>query len=57
MIVEFFHKGRGQSTGPLDYFLGKDRKREHAKILSGDEREIADLIDSSPYAKNIHLAV
>lgn len=51
MIVDFFRKGRGQSKGPLDYFLGKDRKREHAKILSGDEREIADLIDSSPYTK------
>ena len=35
MIVEFFKRGTGGSTGPIDYFLGKDRNREHAKILSG----------------------
>lgn len=51
MIVKFFSKGRGQSKGALDYFLGKDRKREHAKILSGTEQEVAELIDSSPYTK------
>ena len=51
MIVKFFRKGRGQSKGALDYFLGKDRKREHAKILSGTEQEVAELIDSSPYTK------
>ena len=39
------------SKGPLDYLLGKDREREYAKILSGNEQEIAGLIDSSPYAK------
>ena len=39
------------SKGPLDYLLGKDRQRDHAKILSGNEQEIAGLIDSSPYAK------
>ena len=51
MIVQFFRYGNGMSKGPLNYLLGKDRKRDHAKILSGDEQEIAGLIDSSPYAK------
>ena len=52
MIVDFFKKrGTGGSTGPIDYFLGKDRDREHAKILSGDLEEVAELIDSSPYVK------
>lgn len=51
MIVKFFRNGRGQSKGALDYFLAKDRKREHAKILSGSEQEVAELIDSSPYTK------
>ena len=51
MIVEFFKRGTGGSTGPIDYFLGKDRNREHAKILSGDLEEVAELIDSSPYIK------
>ena len=51
MIVEFFKRGTGGSTGPIDYFLGKDRDREHAKILSGDLEAVAELIDSSPYVK------
>lgn len=51
MIVEFFRYGDGLSKGPLDYFLGKKRDREHAKILSGSEPEVAGLIDSSPFAK------
>ena len=51
MIVQFFNYGSGLSKGPLDYLLGKDRAREHAKIISGDEQEIAELIDSSPFAK------
>lgn len=57
MIVQFFRYGNGMSKGPLNYLLGKDRKRDHAKILSGDEQEIAGLIDSSPYAKNIRADV
>lgn len=51
MIVEFFKHGKGGSAGPIHYFLGKDRNREHAKILSGDLEEVAELIDSSPYVK------
>lgn len=51
MIVEFFKRGRGKSNGPIDYFLGKNLDREHAKLLSGDLEEVAELIDSSPYVK------
>ena len=51
MIVEFFKRGRGKSSGPIGYFLGKNLDREHAKLLSGDLDEVAELIDSSPYVK------
>lgn len=51
MIIEFFKRGTGGSAGPIDYFLGKDRNREHAKLLAGDLEEVAELIDSSPYIK------
>ena len=51
MIVQFFNYGSGLSKGPSDYLLGKNRDREHAKILDGNEQEIAELIDSSPFAK------
>lgn len=51
MIVDFFRHGTGLSKGCLDYMLGEDREREHAKILSGDVELIAQLIDSSPYTK------
>lgn len=51
MIVQFFRYGKGMSKGPLDYLLGKDRDRDHARLLSGSEQEVAGLIDSSPFAK------
>ena len=51
MIVEFFRYGDGLSKGPLDYFLGNKRDRDHARVLSGSEQEVAGLIDSSPFAK------
>ncbi|TCH62486.1 relaxase/mobilization nuclease domain-containing protein [Acinetobacter sp. ANC 4862] len=51
MIVDFFETGTGQSKGPIDYFLGKELDREHAKLLAGNIQEVADLIDSSRYTK------
>jgi len=51
MIVEIFDYGEGFSKGPLDYFLGKKRNRYNAKLLTGKEREVAELIDISPYKK------
>ena len=51
MIVDFFRRGTGASSGPIDYLLGKNRDREHATVLQGDINEVAGLIDSSPYIK------
>ena len=51
MIVDFFRRGTGASSGPIDYLLGKNRDREHATVLQGDVNEIAGLIDTSPYVK------
>mgnify|MGYP005815696985 FL=1 len=51
MIVDFFEHGTGFSKGPIYYFLGRNRYREYAKVLSGDVAEVAELIDSSPYTK------
>lgn len=56
MIIQFFRYGAGLSKGPLNYLLGKERDREYAKILSGDEQEVAGLIDSSPFAKSTQRA-
>ena len=35
MIVDFFEHGTGEASGPLDYFLGKNRDREHG-VVSGN---------------------
>lgn len=51
MIVQFFNRGKGGGSGPIDYLLGKDRDREEAKLLRGNPEETAALIDSSDYAK------
>ncbi|WP_228261694.1 hypothetical protein [Acinetobacter baumannii] len=57
MIVDFFRHGSGLSKGCLDYLLGEDREREHAQVLNGDVELTAQLIDSSPFAKNIPVVV
>ena len=57
MIVKFFKFGKGGSKPCIDYLLGKDRDREHARVLSGDVDLTADLIDSSRFTKNILLVV
>ncbi|HFC2797402.1 TPA: relaxase/mobilization nuclease domain-containing protein [Neisseria gonorrhoeae] len=51
MIVQFFNRGKGGGSGPIDYLLGKDRDREEARLLRGDPEETAALINSSVYAK------
>lgn len=51
MIVDFFKRGTGASSGPINYLLGKNRDREHACLLKGDINEVAGLIDTSPYIK------
>jgi len=51
MIVKFHPRGRGGGSGPVDYLLGKDRKREGSTVLQGKAEEVRELIDASPYAK------
>lgn len=51
MIVEFFSRGKGAGSGPVDYLLGKDRERERASVLRGNPDETAAIIDGSAYAK------
>jgi len=53
MIVKFFTKsGVGGSSGVLDYMLGKNRGREQAKVIRGNEEITGALIDSINYARN-----
>ena len=51
MIVQFFNRGKGGGSGPIDYLLGKDRDRGEAKLLPRRPRRNRRLIDSSDYAK------
>ena len=51
MIVEFFNRGTGGGSGSVDYLLGKDRDRESAKLLRGNDQETIDLIDGLDFAK------
>lgn len=51
MIVQFFNRGKGGGSGPIDYLLGKERDREKAELLRGNPDETAAIIDGSPYAK------
>lgn len=46
MIVKFFKRGNGSCKATMDYLLGKDRDREHAKILQGDPEITRQLADS-----------
>jgi hypothetical protein len=51
MIVKFFKFGKGNSKSCIDYLLGADRDREHAKVLSGDVELTSAIIDSSRFTK------
>ena len=51
MIVKFFKFGKGNSKSCIDYLLGADRDREHARVLSGDVELTSAIIDSSRFAK------
>ncbi len=51
MLVKFHARGVGRGSGPIDYLLGKDRKREDATLDRGNPEEIQALIDGSNYAK------
>lgn len=51
MIAKFFKFGKGNSKPCIDYLLGEERDREHAKVLSGDVELTSAIIDSSRFKK------
>jgi len=51
MINKFFNHGTGGSSGVLNYLLGKDREREQAQVIRGDEEITSQLIDSSLFKR------
>ena len=46
MIVKFFKRGTGSCLATMDYLLGKNQDREHAKVLQGDPKLTQQLADS-----------
>ena len=51
MIVQFFNRGKGGGSGPIEYLLGRRRDRKKAELLRGNPDETAAIIDGSQYAK------
>lgn len=51
MLVKFFNRGKGKGSGPVDYLLGKERKRAQATLLRGSPEQTIDLIDSLSFSK------
>lgn len=46
MIVKFFKRGTGSCLATMNYLLGKNQDREHAKVLQGDPKLTQQLADS-----------
>ena len=57
MIVKFFKRGNGACKATMDYLLGKDRDREHAKILQGDPELTRQLADSLEFKNRYTVGV
>jgi hypothetical protein len=51
MLVKLHNRGKGVGSGPVDYLLGRDRKRKLARVLRGDPEQTRELIDSLNFAK------
>lgn len=49
MIVKFFPHSKGKGSKPINYFLGEDRDREFARVLSGDPIVTEHLINATKY--------
>ncbi len=49
MIVKFFHRSKEDGSRPVNYFLGKDKDRKFARVLSGDPVVTEHLINATPY--------
>lgn len=49
MIVKFFHRSKEEGSKPINYFLGNEKNREFARVLSGDPIITEHLINATPY--------
>jgi len=49
MIVKFFHRSKEEGSKPINYFLGNEKEREFARVLSGDPVITEHLINATPY--------
>lgn len=49
MIVKFFHRSKEEGSKPINYFLGNEKNREFARVLSGDPVVTEHLINATKY--------
>ena len=49
MIVKFFPHSKGKGSKPINYFLGNEKNREFARVLSGDPVVTEHLINATKY--------
>lgn len=49
MIVKFFPHSKDKGSRPINYFLGNEKNREFARVLSGDPVITEHLINSTKY--------
>ena len=49
MIVKFFRRSKGQGSKPINYFLGAEKDREFARVLSGDPDITEHLINATKF--------
>lgn len=49
MIVKFFQRSKEEGSKPVNYFLGEDRDREFARVLSGDPVVTEHLINATKF--------
>ena len=49
MIVKFFRRSKEKGSKPINYFLGADKDREFARVLSGDPVITEHLINATKF--------
>ena len=49
MIVKFFQRSKEEGSKPINYFLGNEKNREFARVLSGDPIVTEHLINATKY--------
>ncbi|WII95207.1 relaxase/mobilization nuclease domain-containing protein [Moraxella haemolytica] len=57
MIVKFFSRGRGNCSATMNYLLGKDKDREHAKVLQGNPELTERLADNLEFKNRYTVGV